>query len=224
MFNKIKIILVGLGENDREIGTKIRSLLEQNFDEINISIYMSSNLENALLMNFRERFSVAIVGRKIDKTKTGLLKKNSNDIILIYLEDNISTYKKAEPYRVVDTLGEAIEKTVEACKRIKRKEKTEFVYRKNNIVLSTELNSIIYFWSDKRKIYFKTIKNDEDSFYEKMDVIELRLIDYPNFVRINTSFIVNRNYIRDIKNKSSIVTIDGTVFNIRNRKIMGKLL
>lgn len=57
-----------------------------------------------------------------------------------------------------------------------------------------------------------------------MDEIALRLCDYPNFVRINQSFIVNKNYIKNFINKSSIVTIDNKVFNIRNHKIMGKLI
>lgn len=117
----VKVILIVLGEKERAIGKKIRILIDQNFHEVNASIYMSSTLEDALLMNYRERFHIAIVGRKIDKNKTWFLKKVSNDIMLIYLEDNISSYKDSEPYRVVKTVSEAIEKTIDTCKRIKRK-------------------------------------------------------------------------------------------------------
>lgn len=58
------------------------------------------------------------------------------------------------------------------------------------------LKNIVFFENYRRKVKLVTKDEEVFIFYEKMNHVEKRLIDYNNFLRIHQSYIVNYSYVK----------------------------
>ncbi len=84
------------------------------------------------------------------------------------------------------------------------------------------LSEIKYFYSQLRKIYIHKdeLNQDDFSFYDKLNNVEDKMrIEYPNFVRVNHSYLVNKAFITDYKDNNVYVGSSNIVIPIGRKYI-----
>lgn len=91
--------------------------------------------------------------------------------------------------------------------------KCSFIIKINGINFVMDLNTIIYIYSYKRKIFLVDRNNNETEFYEKLDNVEQEIKSLTNkFIRINKSYLINIDYIDSVGKNT--IRIQNTDFNI----------
>ena len=98
---------------------------------------------------------------------------------------------------------------------LKKSEEHEPVYecKCNGIIFRLNLNEVIYFSSYKRKISVHSRKTFNVDFYGKLDKVEEEIREITNkYVRINKSYLFNRDFIECIGKNS--ISVDGIEYTI----------
>ncbi len=88
-------------------------------------------------------------------------------------------------------------------------------YRGINIRIN--LKEIKYFYSKGRQIYIHKDELDQGDFstYMKLDDLEKRLKEeYPNYVRVNSRFLVNKDFITDWNEQNVTIGSSNKIINI----------
>lgn len=123
---------------------------------------------------------------------------------------------KAFRYILKTDLENAFDRTFSECLAELKKKTTDFYSVKvSSTIKNIALDDIIYFESNRRVIILHT-KNEEISFYEKLDAIEKELAS-KDFIRIHQSFLVNSTKIKSLA-KDNATLKDGTVLPISKSK------
>lgn len=98
---------------------------------------------------------------------------------------------------------------------ILRKSESDCIYqfKNNGVIFSADLRNITCFSSYKRKIIISDIQNQNMEFYGKLDDVEMEVRTITNkFVRINKSYLFNRDYI-DVWGRN-FISIGGLEYQI----------
>lgn len=97
--------------------------------------------------------------------------------------------------------------------KISEEKECKFRFKNNGITFYAKLEDVIYVSSYKRKIIMFDTRNQYIDFYGKLDEVEVEINSLTDrFVRINKSYLFNKDYI-DIIGKNSI-TVQGTVYQV----------
>lgn len=109
---------------------------------------------------------------------------------------------KAFRYILKTDLENAFDRILSECISELKKQSTDFYTLKTaSLAKNIPLDEIYYFESKLRVIIIHT-KNEEISFYDKLDNIEKALIE-KNFIRIHQSFLVNATKIKSLNKDSA---------------------
>lgn len=158
------------------------------------------------------KFESEINGIKIAK----LIKDKDYHTLIVFMtgyDDYFPEMVQVEPFRF---LAKPIEFQNfypifnDAYNRIvlKKSEEHDPVYdcKCNGIIFRVNLNEVIYFSSYKRKISVHSRNTLNVSFYDKLDKVEEEIRAITNkYIRINKSFLVNRDFIEKISKNSIVV-------------------
>lgn len=125
----------------------------------------------------------------------------------------------AEPFAYIDTkdLKMVLPDTLDRAISILLKNSCIFTYTKRNEKFHINLRNVIYFVSSHRTIQFICIDGTNDIFYDKMDMVENIISKISNsFVRVNQSYLINREFILSVDNKE-ITMINKEIINISRK-------
>ncbi len=93
-------------------------------------------------------------------------------------------------------------RAIEECSR-----QDIFEYTSGKTLYRVVLNDIIYFRSEKRKVYIR-FKDEQREFYGKLDEVQLQISGKnDDFYRVSQSYLVNTNYVTSIKYDSLMVRV-----------------
>lgn len=109
--------------------------------------------------------------------------------------------KPIQAATVIDDLKLAIERAV--------KINESFQYQKLYDFYKIPINNIIYFESQNREIKIVTT-NCEDTFYGKLEDIELKVAGY-QFLRIHRSFLINYNHVAILRYSEVVMSNEVTL-------------
>lgn len=161
---------------------------------------------------------------KIDGLEIAKLIKDTNYHTLIVFMTSYDSYfpdmVQVEPFRFLPKPIESkkfsdIFHAVYDRIILKKSEEHVPIYKcKNNgIIFPVNLNEVIYFTSYKRKIYVHDTKNFNVEFYGKLDDVEKEIRSLSNkYIRINKSYLLNKDYIENIGKNS--VSVEGVTYAI----------
>ncbi|MEG0750374.1 MAG: LytTR family DNA-binding domain-containing protein [Oscillospiraceae bacterium] len=106
----------------------------------------------------------------------------------------------------------ALKKAVNECKKA---QSNVLMLKTGDAVHAVLISNIVYVESLGHRIFYHLSDNTEISVREKLDLVEKRLTDYPDFLRIHKSFLVNMAHINKIVgatvvlNNGNLLTISG---------------
>lgn len=88
-----------------------------------------------------------------------------------------------------------------------------YKFKNNGIIFSTNLKDVIYVSSYMRKIIMMDIRNQHMEFYGKLDQVERDIKSLTDkFVRINKSYLFNKDYIENIGKNT--ITVKNVTYHI----------
>lgn len=109
----------------------------------------------------------------------------------------------------------------EALDKVLEEQRTTFEtfsFQYNRMNHNITLRQVLYFVSDRRKIWIMMDNGRKLVFYGKMDLLEKRLSEYNHFfVRIHQSYLVNERQIESFYN-SQIQMRDGELLSVSRKK------
>ena len=151
-----------------------------------------------------------------------IVKSKNYHTLLVFItsfENYFTKMVQLEPFRFLDkpfNYEEFHKIFVDIYKRIvlKNFEKDcSYRFKNNGITFSINLKDVIYISSYKRKIIMLNTRNEYIDFYGKLDAVEIEVNSLTDkFIRINKSYLFNKDYI-DVIGKNSI-TVQGVVYQI----------
>lgn len=136
---------------------------------------------------------------------------NNNNIIFItssreYAVDSYGV--EAISYIIKPYTYEDIHKIFNKCYRqILNHEKNQIVVKNNQDIHTINLDEVVYFESNLRKITAKLCDGEEISFYEKLSDLQGK-INSTSFVRCHRSFLTNMLYVKSISGNDIITKKD----------------
>lgn len=160
---------------------------------------------------------------KVDGIDVAKIIKNKNHNTLLVFMTSYDHYftemVQAEPFRFLPKpfQYEDFHKVfLEVHNRITLKDaetKCIYPFKNNGITYSVNLYDVISISSYKRKIYMLNTKNENISFYGKLEQVKKDVELLTNqFVRISKSYLINKKFVESIGKKS--ITLQGITYNI----------
>ena len=146
-----------------------------------------------------------------------LLRENDVNSLIVFVTSSaeyvFSGYEvKAFRYILKTDLVNAFDRIFGEClTELKKNTDKVFPLKTTSVVKNIPLNDILYFESNKRVLILHT-KNENYSFYGKLDDIEESLKD-DDFIRIHQSFLVNALRIKSVS-KTEVALKNGDVLPV----------
>lgn len=136
--------------------------------------------------------------RKSDSFVNIIFTTTSKDYLLDGYDVNATSYllKPIIYKKIKDVILNCIDNITEKTNNF-------FCVKINKNIYKLNLKDIIYFESSLRKIIIHRENNDNFVFHNKLDKVETEF-DITNFVRCHKSYLVNLNYVKEIKNSNLI--------------------
>ncbi len=204
-----------------EIEDMIETLFHTGIDYD--SFYSGEELLHYLEINEDETYDIFLLDIEMGKisgleTAKSIREKNKEAIIifitshdeLVYDSFEVFTFRFIVKPLSIEKLSEALDKAIAYLNVLNKR----FSFRYNNIEKCLNSSDIIYFESDRRKMYLYTVDerflfyNTVAETYEKLE----KLL----FVKCHASFIVNMKYVEEISRDSLLLT-NGMKIPISNR-------
>lgn len=132
------------------------------------------------------------------------IRTENYDCVIIFISQYDKYYKAAfdvQPFHFLDKpiRREQLLNILVRAGQVINRGKRLFPFTYNRERCHIELNQIIYFVSEKRKVHLYT-KSEEYCFYDKLDDIEVRIHELnEEFIRIHQSYLVNPVYIKKFR-------------------------
>ena len=114
---------------------------------------------------------------------------------------------------------EEIEKTLKKHLKIKGFSSGQFSYKKGRNTVSARIKDIVYFEVRDRKIYITLADGTTDDFYGTLKDIYDTQLESGDFLFIHASFLVNYDYITDIKYDRLLIQSGTSLPISQNRRI-----
>jgi len=153
---------------------------------------------------------------EIDGVQAGLRireEHENNNVSIVYIsweKDYAFDLVDINPLRflIKPLTREEIEKTLKKYLKIKGFSSGRFSYKKGRDTASAWIKDIVYFESRDRKIYITLADGTRDEFYGSLKEVYDSRLESGNFLFIHASYLVNYDYVTDIKYDSLLIQGD----------------
>lgn len=143
---------------------------------------------------------------------------------VIFVSNNVSAsillkIINAEPFGYIhyDKIDNDMTKLLDKAIHIKIRDSNLFTYNKRNEKYTVPLKNIVYFSSSHRTIEYTCINQNRDTFYSKMSDVENIVSKLTNdFVRINQSYLINKNYVMSI-NGNEVTMVNNHIISLSRK-------
>lgn len=215
------MIKIGLCDDNYLFIKKLSEILKDLSKSEGLNIEITSFESSKDLLDFygknKSYFDVIFLDILMDNDRLNgietskIIRKTSSDIFIIFVTSSkdyaLESYSvNAFSYILKPFSKEDIKsKFLDVYKKIELNKKNIFYVKNNQDIFTLDLNKVLYFESNLRKITAHLINGEKLSFYNKMSNLEEEIKDR-NFLRIHRSFLVNLLYVKNIISKDLITT------------------
>ncbi len=199
---------IAICDDDMEMTGRMEMMLQKiaqnNFLDIDIEVFWDGeSLANAIVAG--ERFDIIYLDIEMEKedgiSAAKRIRRYDRNVLIIYVTSHENHMRDSFEVRPFQFLVKPIdEKQMEtyfkaACEEINR-EDCYFRYSYRRVNHKVEIRDILYFESNKRKIFIIT-ENETFELYGKLNEIENILKNCKaSFLRVHQSFLVNYKHIK----------------------------
>lgn len=223
------MLTIGICDDTIQVTEEVESLLLKISTECNIPITIDIFYDGHSLVNYvrkNNNYDILYLDIEMEK-KNGIdaareIREFDSHVIIIYITSHESFAKDAFEVSAFRFLTKPIDynKFYEyfiAAQKLALQSSKYFFYQYNKSSYKLPIDKIVYFQSEKRRIYIIT-EEEEYMFYGKLNAIEKYLdTETLPFYRVHQSFLVNHKYVK-IFMYDSIILMDGTVIGISEKR------
>lgn len=195
-------------DDDINMALYIRSIVEKTDINKMFHIDVFTDAEEMLIKSMRGKADIAILDVNLKDTlrnggfvskRLKMLDYNTLVIFVSQYNDSCTKVINSEPFRYVQKQRLESELPIAISDAIKRHyaiKKIMFEYHFNNVSTKVDLNEVLYFRSNHRRILIKQTHEKESYFYDTLDNVELDVLSATDiFFRANKSYLVNKSKI-----------------------------
>lgn len=211
-------------EIDRDkIMSSLSNIEEMWKEEFEISSFTSGeSLCENVAYNHYDIILLDIIMKGIDGIETAnRIRAMGEENLIIFISSYDDRIKELFDFRTIAFIDKpiSIEKLETALRKayyiIKKDNERLFIYKKGRVLNYVPLKDILYFESQRNEIVIHTIKY-QDTFYDTLSSIWLRVEKFEQFVMPHRSFIFNLSHIT-LRADKIIVRSTNEIYNIGGR-------